>query len=80
MRRRTMRGRARRGLTVRRLALALALGCLMCAAPAQAADITLKSPDGRVAIDFDPLRISFLDNAGHTVLRQVAPAGCTGSS
>src|SRR3954451_22052565 len=63
---------------MRRLA-AVTLVWLVCAAPAQAADVTLSSPGaGRVVVARDPLRISFLDSAGRTVLRQVAPAGGLG--
>src|SRR3954451_19248435 len=63
---------------MRRLA-AVTLVWLVCAAPAQAADVTLSSPGaGRVVVARDPLRISFLDSAGRTVLRQIAPAGGLG--
>src|SRR4051812_38441150 len=63
---------------MRRLA-AVTLGWLVCAAPAHAADVTLSSPGaGRVVVAPDPLRISFLDPAGHTALRQISPAGGIG--
>src|SRR4051812_9693216 len=63
---------------MRRLA-AVTLGWLVCAAPAHAADVTLSSPGaGRVVVAPDPLRISFLDTAGHAVLRQIAPPGGIG--
>jgi alpha-glucosidase (family GH31 glycosyl hydrolase) len=46
------------------------------AAPARAADTVLSAPSGaRVVVQRDPLRISFVDASGRTVLRQAQPAG-----
>jgi sulfoquinovosidase len=58
---------------------AIAFAALACAAPAQAADLTLSSAGaGRVVVARDPLRISFADGAGRTVLRQMTPSGGLG--
>ena len=64
------------------MALLIALALLVCAlgaaaAPARAAgDVVVHAPGGaKAVIQRDPLRISFLDAAGRTVLRQSAPAG-----
>src|SRR5436305_9921672 len=62
-----------------RRAVVCAVVCLSCAAPAHAADVSLSSKDaGRVVVARDPLRISFADSSGRTVLRQVAPPGGLG--
>ena len=62
-----------------RRAVAVAVACMSCAAPAHAADLTLSSPTaGRVVVARDPLRISFADSSGRTVLRQVASSGGLG--
>jgi alpha-glucosidase len=46
------------------------------AAPARAADTVLSAPSGaRVVVQGDPLRISFVDTSGRTVLREAQPAG-----
>jgi alpha-glucosidase len=59
--------------------LAAAVAWLVCVAPAHAADLTLSSPGvGRAVVARDPLRISFTDTSGRTVLRQVAPPGGLG--
>src|SRR4051812_25724815 len=58
---------------------AIALACLAGAAPAQAADLTVAAPGaGRVTVAPDPLRISFADSSGHTVLHQVGSTGGAG--
>src|SRR5437667_5365606 len=62
-----------------RLALVIACALIVWAAPAQAATVTLTAPGaGRVSVERDPLRISYLDPSGRTVLRQVSPAGGLG--
>ena len=56
---------------------ALALVAFACAPPARAAtDLAASAPGGaRVTIERNPLRVSFVDASGRTVLRQAAPAG-----
>ena len=62
-----------------RLALVIACALAVWAAPADAASVTVTAPGaGRVVVERDPLRISFVDPSGHTVLRQVGPAGGLG--
>jgi alpha-glucosidase len=59
------------------LALLASAFLLLTAAPAGAADIEVVSAPGtgKVVVERDPLRISFLDSSGHPVLRQTGPAG-----
>src|SRR6266446_1554966 len=65
--------RARVALVMTLLMWAIAAG------PARAAnDVVVGSSAGRVVVQRDPLRISYVDASGRTVLRQVSPAGGLG--
>ena len=56
------------------IALTLVLSSAAAPACAAAGDLAVRAPDGsRVVVQRDPLRLSYLDAAGRTVLRQVAP-------
>src|SRR3954447_1082007 len=62
-----------------RLALVIACALIVGAAPARGATVTVTAPGaGRVLVERDPLRISYLDASGRAVLRQAGPAGGLG--
>src|SRR4051812_35300333 len=68
-------GRSRTALAGVIVLLAL-LALLAAARPAAAADVVVPAPGGaRIVVQRDPVRVSFVDPSGRTVLRQTAAAG-----